>query len=225
MKIPATSSSEVTRVKLKQYKRASLLARITIFYNLIEGMVSVFFGAADGTLSLLGFGIDSFVEVLSGIGIWIMVRRMLRNPDANPDPFEKKALQITGTAFYILGAGLLVTAAVNLYQGHRPETTFWGIVIAVISIFTMWALIHFKTKVGRELDSEAILEDANCTKACLYLSFVLLLASVGFELTGIGGIDSVGAILIAVFAFREGRESFEKAHGTACHCDQSISYQ
>jgi len=225
MKIPATSSSEVTRVKLKQYKRASLLARITIFYNLIEGMVSVFFGAADGTLSLLGFGIDSFVEVLSGIGIWIMVRRMLRNPDANPDPFEKKALQITGTAFYILGAGLLVTAAVNLYQGHRPETTFWGIVIAVISIFTMWALIHFKTKVGRELDSEAILEDANCTKACLYLSFVLLLASVGFELTGIGGIDSVGAILIAVFAFREGRESFEKAHGTACHCDQSISYK
>ena len=219
MEIPATSSSEVTRVKLKQYKRASLLAQITIFYNLIEGVVSVFFGAADETLSLLGFGIDSFVEVLSGIGIWIMVRRMLHNPDANPDPFEKKALQITGTAFYILGVGLFVTAGVNLYQGHRPETTFWGIVIAVISIFTMWALIHFKTKVGRELGSEAILEDANCTKACLYLSFVLLLASVGFELTGIGGIDSVGAILIAVFAFREGRESFEKAHGTACHCD------
>ena len=219
MEIPATSSSEVTRVKLKQYKRASLLAQITIFYNLIEGMVSVFFGAADETLSLLGFGIDSFVEVLSGIGIWIMVRRMLHKPDANPGPFEKKALQITGTAFYILGVGLFVTAGVNLYQGHRPETTFWGIVIAVISIFTMWALIHFKTKVGRELDSEAILEDANCTKACLYLSFVLLLASVGFELTGIGGIDSVGAILIAVFAFREGRESFEKAHGTACHCD------
>jgi divalent metal cation (Fe/Co/Zn/Cd) transporter len=219
MKIYAASSSEVTRVKLKQYKRAFLLAQITIFYNLIEGMVSVFFGAADETLSLLGFGIDSFVEVLSGIGIWIMVRRMLHNPDANPGPFEKKALQITGTAFYILGVGLFVTAGVNLYQGHRPETTFWGIVIAMISIFTMWALIHFKTKVGRELDSEAILEDANCTKACLYLSFVLLLASVGFELTGIGGIDSVGAILIAVFAFREGRESFEKAHGTPCHCD------
>ena len=157
MEIPATSSSEVTRVKLKQYKRASLLAQITIFYNLIEGMVSVFFGAADETLSLLGFGIDSFVEVLSGIGIWIMVRRMLQNPDANPGPFEKKALQITGTAFYILGVGLFVTAGVNLYKGHRPETTFWGIVIAVISIFTMWALIHFKTKVGRELNSEAIL--------------------------------------------------------------------
>jgi hypothetical protein len=65
MEISVTSSSEATQVKLKQYKRASLLAQITIFYNLIEGIVSVFFGTADETLSLLGFGIDSFVEVHS----------------------------------------------------------------------------------------------------------------------------------------------------------------
>ena len=223
MEILATSSAEATQVKLNHYKRASLLAQITIFYNLIEGMVSVFFGVTDETISLLGFGIDSFVEVLSGIGIWYMVRRMQQNPDANPGPFEKKALQITGTSFYILGVGLLVTAGINLYQGHRPETTFWGIVIAVVSIFTMWALIHLKVKVGRQLNSDAILEDANCTKTCLYLSFTLLLASVGFELTGIGGIDSIGAVLIAIFSFREGRESFEKSRGESCHCDRSES--
>jgi divalent metal cation (Fe/Co/Zn/Cd) transporter len=213
MGIQPTPSDEAVQVKLNLYKRASLLAQITIFYNLIEGLVSIYFGVADETLSLLGFGIDSFVEVLSGIGIWYMVRRIRYNVDANPSPFEKKALQITGTAFYILGVGLFVTAGINLYQGHRPETTFWGMVIAVISIFTMWALIYFKVKVGRQLNSEAILEDANCTKACLYLSFILLLASVGFELTGIGGIDSIGAVLIAVFSFHEGRESFEKSRG------------
>jgi len=223
MKILATASDEVTQVKLDLYKRASLLAQITIFYNLIEGLISVFFGVADETLSLLGFGIDSFVEVLSGIGIWNMVRRIRHNPSANPSSFEKKALQITGTAFYMLGVGLLVTASINIYQGHRPVTTFWGIVIAVVSIFTMWILIHFKVKVGKQLSSDAILEDANCTKACLYLSFTLLLASVGFELTGIGGIDSVGAALIAVFSFREGRESFEKSRGESCHCDHSES--
>jgi divalent metal cation (Fe/Co/Zn/Cd) transporter len=193
------------------YKRASLLAIITIVYNLVEGIVSVFFGAADETLSLFGFGIDSFVEVLSGIGIWNMVRKMRNDPDADSGPFEKRALQITGTAFYILSAGLIITAVINIYHGHKPETTLWGIIIALISIFTMWALIYFKIKVGKELDSEAILEDANCTKTCLYLSFILLLASAGYELTGIGGIDSIGAILIAVFSFREGRESFEKA--------------
>lgn len=223
MEIPATSLPEATQFKLTQYKRASLLAQITIFYNLIEGFVSVFFGFADETLSLFGFGIDSFVEVLSGIGIWNMVRRMRNNPEGNPGPFEKKALRITGTAFYILAFGLVTTAGINLYQSHRPETTFWGIIIAAISIFTMWALIYFKVKVGRQLNSDAILEDANCTKACLYLSFTLLLASVGFEVTGIGGIDSIGAILIAIFSFREGRESFEKARGEPCHCDHCES--
>jgi divalent metal cation (Fe/Co/Zn/Cd) transporter len=151
------------QLKLNQYRRASLLAKITIFYNLFEGMISVFFGVADETLSLFGFGIDSFVEVLSGIGIWNLVRRMRHNPEADVGPFEKRALRITGTSFYILAAGLVITAGINLYQGHRPETTFWGIVIAAISIFTMWALIYFKVKVGRQLNSDAILEDANCT--------------------------------------------------------------
>ena len=221
MEIPTDGSIEPEQSRISLYKRAILLAQITIFYNLFEGIVSLYFGIADETLSLFGFGVDSFVEVLSGIGIWNMVRQMKHNPDANPGPFEEKALRITGTAFFILAAGLIITAGINLFQGHRPETTFWGIVIALISIFTMWALIHFKVKVGRQLNSNAILEDANCTKACLYLSFTLLLASVGFELTGIGGIDSIGAILIAIFAFREGRESFEKARGESCHCDHS----
>lgn len=211
---------EAIQNRLIHYKRASLLAQITIFYNLIEGIVSVFFSIADETLSLFGFGVDSFVEVLSGIGILIMVRRLRHNPDADPDPFEKTALQITGIAFYILAAGLVITAGINIYQGHQPETTFWGIVISSISIFTMWALIHFKVKVGKQLNSDAILEDANCTKACLYLSFTLLLSSLGFELTGIGGIDSLGAIFIAVFSFREGREAFEKAQGKACSCTE-----
>jgi divalent metal cation (Fe/Co/Zn/Cd) transporter len=213
MESTSTSSPQASKVRLNQYKRASLLAQITIFYNLIEGIVSVFFGLSDETLSLFGFGIDSFVEVLSGIGIWNMVQRMRHNPKADSGPFEKRALRITGTAFYILAVGLVITAGVNLYQGHRPETTFWGIVIAGISIFTMWALISLKVKVGRQMNSHAILEDANCTKACLYLSIILLLASAGFELTGIGGIDSIGAILIAIFSFREGRESFEKSRG------------
>jgi len=221
MGIPTTSSAETTQMRANLYKRASLLARITVLYNLIEGVVSVSFGVKDETLSLFGFGIDSFVEVLSGIGIWNMVQRIRNNPDANPGPFEKKALQVTGTAFYILGVGLFVTAGITLYQGHRPETTFWGIVVAVISMFTMWALIYFKVNVGRQLNSDAILEDANCTKACLYLSFILLLASAGYELTGIGGIDSIGAVLIAIFSFREGRESFEKSRGESCHCERS----
>jgi divalent metal cation (Fe/Co/Zn/Cd) transporter len=200
------------------YANALLLARITVFYNLAEGMASVFFGATDEALSLFGFGVDSFVEVISGIGIWHMVYRMIRQPDVNPDAFERTALRITGSAFYFLAAGLIATAAINLYTGQRPETTFWGIVISIISIFTMWLLIYFKLKVGRALKSDAIIADANCTKTCLYLSFVLLISSLGYELTGIGCFDSLGAVVIAIFSFREGKEAFEKAKGKNCLC-------
>jgi divalent metal cation (Fe/Co/Zn/Cd) transporter len=208
-------------MKTDLYRWAYILALITIFYNVVEGVVSVFLGLQDETLSLFGFGLDSFVEVISGVGVWHMLLRLKQHDYVEPDRFERRALKITGTAFYILTVGLIATAAVNLAQGHQPETTFWGIVIAAISILSMLALVHFKTRVGRDLGSEAIVADAHCTRACLYLSVILLAASAGYEATGIGGMDSAGAMLIAFFAFREGRESFQKAAGKSCSCGAS----
>jgi divalent metal cation (Fe/Co/Zn/Cd) transporter len=200
------------------YRWAYALAVITIFYNILEGLVSVYFGIEDETLALFGFGLDSFVEVISGVGIRHMIKRIKRNYDSNPDYFERQALKITGTAFYILSAGLIATALISIFQGHRPETTFWGIVISLISIVTMWLLIHYKIKIGKQLDSQAIVADANCTKVCLYLSIILLLSSAGYEITGIGGLDSIGAIFIAGLSLKEGRESFQKVRGLSCGC-------
>ncbi len=209
----------------KLYEYASALALITIAYNVVEGLVSVFFGLEDGSMALFGFGVDSFVEVISGIGIWHMVRRIRNNGSENPDQFEQTALRITGAGFYVLTIGLTVTAAVDLYRGHKPDTTFWGIVVSVISVATMWLLIRYKMKVGKALNSEAILSDAACTRACLQLSIVLLIASVGYELTHIGGIDSVGTFVIAGLCFREGKEAFEKAKAKsfACACGGACS--
>jgi divalent metal cation (Fe/Co/Zn/Cd) transporter len=209
----------LSKEKSSLYGLASVLALITIIYNIIEGMVSLYFGFDDETIALFGFGLDSFVEVISGIGIWHMINRLKSNEGNNSDRFEIRALKITGTAFYILTVGLVLTSILNIYQGHKPETTFWGIIVASLSIFTMWILIHYKLKVGNQLNSKAIIADANCTKACLYLSVILLLSSAGYELTGIGGLDSLGAIFIAGFSFREGRESFQKAKGNMpCSC-------
>ncbi len=201
------------------YKWASTLALITIFYNILEGLVSVFFGFEDGTIALLGFGIDSFVEVISGIGIWHMIRRMRQSDTQNHDVFERTSLRVTGTAFYILSAGMVITAIINIYKGYKPETTFWGIVVSIISILAMWALIHYKVKVGTELKSQALLADANCSKICMWLSVILLISSAGYELTGLGLLDSFGAIGIAGLSFREGREAFDKAKGNlTCGC-------
>jgi divalent metal cation (Fe/Co/Zn/Cd) transporter len=195
----------------KRLAFASALALITIVYNTVEGVMSVYFGLADGSLALFGFGVDSFVEVISSIGIWHMIRRIRNSGEENLDYFEQTALKITGTGFYILTVGLSIPAAIDLYRGHKPDTAFWGIVVSVISIVTMWLLILYKVKVGRQLNSEAILSDAACTRACLQLSIVLLIASVGYEITHIGGIDSVGTFVIAWICYREGTEAFEKA--------------
>jgi divalent metal cation (Fe/Co/Zn/Cd) transporter len=207
----------------KLYTWASALALITIFYNIAEGLVSVFFGLEDESMSLFGFGLDSFVEVISGIGIWHMVRRIRRSGGENLDQFEQRALRITGTAFYVLTAGLAATAMVDLYRGHRPESAFWGILVSVISIFSMWALIRAKVKVGKALNSPAILADAACTRTCLQLSAVLLAASLGYKLTGIGGLDSLGALVIGGLCYREGKEAFGKARSgsAACACGGS----
>ncbi len=206
------------------YRWASALALITICYNMIEGCVSVFFGLQDETIALFGFGLDSFVEVVSGIGIWHMVRRMKQSDPVAHDSFEKRALQITGGAFYVLTVGLVATSALNIYRGSKPGTTFWGIVVSIISILSMWLLIHYKMKIGKQYNSQALIADANCSKACMYLSIILLVSSVGYEVTGIGAIDSIGAIGIAFFSYREGREAFEKSKGNlSCSCQGKCS--
>jgi len=205
----------------KLYATANILAVLTIVYNIAEGAVSVWFGAADETLSLFGFGVDSFVEVISGIGIWHMVRRIRGNGGESRDEFERQALRITGWAFYLLTAGLVLSAGPSFYEHHRPDSTLWGVIVSLVSLSFMWGLIRAKVRVGAALNSSAILADAACSKACLYLSFVLLASSAGYELTGIASLDQLGALLIAYFAFKEGREALQKARGLSCCCGES----
>jgi divalent metal cation (Fe/Co/Zn/Cd) transporter len=83
----------------------------------------------------------------------------------------------------------------------------------------MWALVAGKRKVGRELNSQPILSDANCTMVCIYMSVVLLVSSLVYELTGFGFVDSIGALGLIWFSYNEGREAFEKAAGMECECD------
>ncbi|AKD05850.1 membrane protein [Pontibacter korlensis] len=197
--------------KIKLYKVAFWLAVFTIVYNTVEGLVSTSLGYEDESLSLFGFGSDSFIEVISGIGIAHMVLRIQKNANSTRDSFERTALRITGVAFYSLVAGLTVTSIYNIWTGHKPETTLWGVVISIISIAVMWALVYAKEKVGRKLNSDAILADAGCTRVCIYMSVILLVASAIYELTGFPYIDSIGTLGIAYFAFKEGQECFEKA--------------
>jgi len=202
-------------------RTAFALSLVTIFYNTAEGIISVYFGVSDDALALLGFGVDSFVEVISGIGIAHMILRMKYSKVETRDTFEKTALRVTGTAFYLLTAGLIIGAVLNIINGVKPESTLPGIIIAAISILTMYWLMTSKLKVGKALNSDAIIADANCTKTCFYLSFILLAASGLYELFNIAYFDILGSLGIAYFAFKEGREAFEKVKSgnLMCNCE------
>jgi divalent metal cation (Fe/Co/Zn/Cd) transporter len=198
------------------FRIAFFLSLFTIAANIVEGLVSMGLGARDETLALFGFGVDSFIEVISAAGIAWMILRIWRNPSSPRSRFELTALRITGAAFYLLTAGLALGAAVNIFSGRRPETTLWGIVISLVSISVMAGLVVSKRSVGTRLRSAPILADANCTLVCIYMSLVLLASSLLFTLTGLGFLDSLGALGLAWFSFREGRESFEKTRGLEC---------
>jgi divalent metal cation (Fe/Co/Zn/Cd) transporter len=201
------------------YRLAFKLAVFTILYNVVEGLVAVFFGYRDESLTLFGFGIDSFIEVISGVGIAHMVSRIRQNPDSETDKFEKTALRVTGFSFYALVAGLAATSVHKLLTGQKPETTLVGVVISLISIGIMVALMRAKTKVGKALHSEPIIADAHCTKVCIYMSVVLLIASAVYEVTKIGYTDILGSMALAYLSFNEGRECFEKVrNNTSCAC-------
>ncbi len=208
----------MTITEQKLYRQAFLLSLFTIFYNIAEGVVSMILGYKDEVLTLFGFGADSFIEVMSGIGIAVMIIRIRQNPESDKSSFEISALKITGAAFYLLAAGLLCGIVLNIIHHNKPESTLWGVIISLISIVVMLWLMRAKKSVGKKLGSEPIIADANCTRICVYMSVVLLAASLVYEFTGFAYADAIGAAGLIYFSISEGREAFEKAKGRECDC-------
>jgi divalent metal cation (Fe/Co/Zn/Cd) transporter len=215
----ATLPSEIHTLD-KLYKFALYLSIFTIIYNIAEGLISMWLGYSDESLTLFGFGVDSFIETISGIGIAAMVMRIWRNPLSKKSQFEVTALKITGWSFYGLSAGLLVSALLSIISGREPESTFWGMIISVISIAAMLVLIHYKKKIGTALNSKAIIADANCNVVCVYMSLTLLASSFLYEWFSLPYIDAAGALGLVYFSIKEGRECFDKARtlSDSCSC-------
>jgi divalent metal cation (Fe/Co/Zn/Cd) transporter len=195
----------------KDYRTAYLLALFTIAYNFIEGALSMYLGYEGGTLVLFGFGLDSLTEAISGLGIAIMIFRISTKPESPKSHAEIRALNVTGVCFNVLAAGLTVATTLNIIHDHKPETALGGIVISAVSILVMSYVVHLKNKEGKRLNSAPILADAICTKVCIYMSIILLAASLIYQLTGWEYVDELGTIGIVYFLLREGRDAFDKA--------------
>ncbi len=187
------------------------LEYFTIAWNALEGLVAVIAGVVAGSISLVGFGIDSFIEVISGsVLLWRMsvdadVPRRERN--------ERRALRVVGVCFLLLTAYIAYESALDLRSRRAPEHTIPGIVLACVSLVAMPLLSRAKRKVGRALGSAAMHADAKQTEFCTYLSAILLAGLLLNALFGLWSADPVAALIMVPIIAKEGIEGLQ---GEAC---------
>jgi len=194
-------------------RRGKQLEYFTIAWNTLEGLVAVVAGAVAGSISLVGFGIDSFIEVTSGgVLLWRMsvdadVRKRARR--------EKLSLRIVGVCFLALAAYVGYESISDLVSRKSPEHSVPGIVLACVSLVVMPLLSRAKKRVGTELGSAAMHADAKQTDFCVYLSAILLLGLVLNAALGWWWADPVSALIMVPLIAKEGVEAM---NGETC-CD------
>lgn len=185
------------------------LSYFTVGYNILEGIASLIAGALASSIALTGFGLDSFVESLSG-GIMIWRLKGHTHDDEETDEHrERRAVRLIGLSFFMFGAYVLFESARKLWFHEIPEPSFFGIVIALASLVVMPILYLKKKRVGTALGMQSLVADSKETLACVYLSASLLAGLLLNAALGLWWADPAVGILVSVFLFREGRETFE----------------
>lgn len=188
-------------------RRIRIVVAITISWNVVEAVVALLAGHATSSAALIGFGLDSVVEVLSAAAVaW-----QFAAPD--PEKREKVALRVIALSFFGLAAYVSVDAVLSLLGLREAEHSPVGIAIAALSLVVMPFLSWFERRTGRELGSASAVADSKQTLICAYLSAALLVGLLLNALFGWAWADSVAAVVIAVFAVREGVEAWR---GNAC---------
>lgn len=190
----------------KAIKLVLFLSLLTIFYNIVEGIVSIIFGVEETSVSLLGFGVDSFIEVFSAlIVLWRFKSEELQTPALSMKK-EKLASSMIGSLFILLAFLTAVFSMLQLTSHKHPVTTLPGTIVSLVSLSFMFFLWNKKKQLGAELGSATVLSDASCSMACIKLSLILLIGSVLFYLSpSLWWTDSVAALLMSGLIFKEGR--------------------
>jgi divalent metal cation (Fe/Co/Zn/Cd) transporter len=199
--------------------RARLLVRglrleyLTVGWNVVEGIVAIAAAVAAGSVALLGFGIDSFVETASGlIIVWRLVAEQRGADDERTEAVEHRAQRLVAGSLVILAVYIVYDAIATLVAGDRPDASPIGVVVAALSLGVMWWLARAKRRTAIALGSRAMEADAFQTTACWWLSLAVLIG-VGLNTAfGLWWADPVAALVIPVFLLREAREAWAGEH-------------
>lgn len=191
-------------------KQALVLSYITVGYNILEGIASILAGSLAGSIALLGFGLDSFVESFSGgIMIW-RFRKRGDLPEEEEEKIERRAAKLVSYTFFLLGIYVLYESVKKLWFHEAVHPSLFGIVIAVISLTAMPVLFFLKYKIGKSINSRSLIADSKQTLACMFMSAALLIGLGLNYLYGLWQADPIAGLVIVVFLLREGYEALEE---------------
>lgn len=208
------ASSLALAQKRHLHRRALRLEYFTVSWNVIEAVVAISAGVIAGSVALVGFGVDSGIEVLSAIALLWRLRTARADADAETEEHaERRALYAVAATFFLLAAYIGFEAISALVSGEEPDSSTVGVVLAVLSLAVMPLLAYWKQRTGREMGSRALQADAVETWVCSYLSLALLLGVGLHAAFGWGWADPVGALLMLPVILWQGWETFEDARG------------
>ncbi|MDX6455117.1 MAG: hypothetical protein QOD48_1224 [Gaiellaceae bacterium] len=211
LQLRATPPAVAPRDRAKLERRARVLAWGGIVWHFVEFGIAIVAGIAAGSIALIGFGADSFIEALAGfVVLWLLTGRRIGSPTA-----ERRAQQMIAASFVILAAYIGVEAIRSLVGGHEPSASWAGIGLAAFTAPTMPLLAMAKRRIGNQLHSSATVKEASQTQLCAYLSVALLIGLGANALFGWWWADPLTGLVIAAVALREARESWR---GEGC-CD------
>ena len=198
--------------KVKLHRRGLLLEWFTVAWNVVEAVVAVGVGLVVGSVALVGFGVDSGIEVISAVALlWRLYRA---GPEASAEEHghaERRALYLVAATFFLLAAYILYEAIGALLSGEGPEVSVVALVLSVVSIVVMPTLAYLKGRTGREMGSRALVADSVETWVCAYLS-VALLAAVGLNAAfGWWWADPAGALAMLPVILWQGWETLGEA--------------
>jgi divalent metal cation (Fe/Co/Zn/Cd) transporter len=198
------------RTRATALRRGLRLEYLTVGWNIVEGAVAIAAAIVSGSVALLGFGVDSVVESVSGsVLIWRLGSEAHGRRDEEAiERIERNAERLVGASFFVLAAYVAFDATTSLLNGERPEPSVIGIALTAASIAVMLWLARAKRRAAAELGSRALAADAEQTQACWYLS-VIVLAGIGLNaLFGFWWADPVAALGVVVLLVREGWEAW-----------------
>jgi divalent metal cation (Fe/Co/Zn/Cd) transporter len=203
---PATANPVEPQRRTVLSRRVRLLVSATITYNILEAVVAISAGAVASSSALIGFGLDSLIEVSSAAAVYWQFS------GSDPEARERATLRIIAVSFFALAGYVTVESVRSLLGGEAAGSSTAGIVLAAVSLVVMPLLSYAQRRAGRELGSASAVADSNQTLLCTYLSGVLLVGLLLNLLFGWSWADPVVALVIAAVAVKEGRTAWRGEH-------------